>query len=116
MMRKLRRMELTELFSGFKNKRLRKTVPSRVISGCHRLSMSEIGETTVKKGSAFSTIKTETNMKGCGQLTNDMARELTGETKARNSAVNILATGLKTRSMVAVRFSTRMVIAMTDTG
>ena len=43
-----------------------------------------IGKITVKMVSVFSSIKMVINTRVCGAKTIDMARELTGETKAAN--------------------------------
>ena len=75
---------LIELFSGFKNRRPKKTAQSKVISGSHLQSMLETGETIAKKDSVSSTTKMETSMKVCGRWINDMVREHTGEMKIRN--------------------------------
>jgi hypothetical protein len=84
MMLRLRKMELTELFSGFKNKKQRRMAQSKVINGFLRLSMSETGATIAKKVSASSTTKMETSTRACGQLTNVMVRGLTGKMKTKN--------------------------------
>lgn len=116
MMQKLKRMVPTELCSGSKNKKPKKTEPSKVTNGFHHLSMWEIGETTAKKDSVFSTTRTAINTKVCGQLTKGTARALTGRMKIRNFVVNILATGLKIKSTVVEHFSTKTAIGMTDIG
>ena len=82
-MLKLRKMELTELFSGFKNKRQKKMELLRVINGSHLQSMSETGVIIAKKASASSTIRTETSTKACGQLISATARELTGRMRTK---------------------------------
>lgn len=116
MMQKLKRTELTELSSGFKNKKPKKMELSRVTSGYHPQSMSAIGEITAKRGSVSSTTRMATNTKECGQLTNDTVRAHTGEMKIRNSDVNIPATGLKIKSTAVEHFSIKMAIVTTDIG
>lgn len=56
-------------------------VPSKVRNGSMLQDTSEIGKITVRKVSVFSFSKMEISMKVCGEVTNAMARVLTGETK-----------------------------------
>jgi hypothetical protein len=44
----------------------------------------ETGKRIVKRALEYSFMQMETSMKGCGDLTKDMARELTGEMKQVN--------------------------------
>ena len=54
---------------------------SKEKNGNRHLDTLETGRTTVKMALAFSSTKTETSMRACGRETEDMAKELTGETK-----------------------------------
>ena len=88
----------------------------RVKSGCIPLDILAIGETTVRRVSAFSSFKMETNMKECGARTSDTARELTGVSRPANSVVSTPGTGLKTESTVVELSSTRVEIDTTGIG
>lgn len=109
-------MGLIELFFGFKNRRRKKMVLLKVISGLDLLSMLVTGVITANKALVFNTTRVVINMKECGHLISVMGREPSGEWKTKSLDVSILAIGLKIRSMVVVHFSIRMVIDTTDTG
>ena len=84
--------------------------------GNHLRSTLVTGVITARKASEFSSTRTETNTRACGQLTRGTARELTGRTKAANSDVNTQATGMKTRSTEEELSSTKMATDTMDTG
>jgi hypothetical protein len=111
-MLKLKRMAPTELFSGSKNRKQKKTVPSRETNGSHPQSMLEIGVIIAKKVLVSSTIKMATSMKVCGLLIKDMVKALTGEMKTKSSDVSILVIGLKIKSTVEELSFTRTEIVM----
>jgi hypothetical protein len=115
-MLKRKRMELTELFSGFRNKRQKRMVQLRETNGLAQVSTWETGVITVKKALVFSTIRMGINMKACGHSINVMVKELTGVWKTKNSDVNILVIGLKTRNMAEELSFTKMETATTVTG
>jgi hypothetical protein len=109
-------MELTELFSGFRNKRQKRMVQLRETNGLAQVSTWETGAITVKKALVFSTIRMGINMKACGHSINVMVKELIGVWKTKNLDVNILVIGLKTRSMAEELSFTKMETATTGTG
>ena len=88
----------------------------RETNGLAQASTSETGAITAKKVLVFSTIRTGINMKVCGHSINVMAKELTGEWKTKNSDVNILVIGSKTRNMAEELSSIKMETATTGTG
>lgn len=89
----------------------------KVKNGSRRPATLEIGETTARKDSASSTTRMATSMKVCGQSTNAMAREHTGEMRRDLSCEeNTLATGMRTRNTVVALSSIRMEIDTMDTG
>jgi hypothetical protein len=111
-MLRLKRMERTEPFFGFKNKKLKKMAQLKVTNGYPLQNTLVIGVIIAKKASESSITRMVINTKVCGQLTSATVRELTGRMKTKNSDVSILATGSKTRSMAVAHFSTKMVTAM----
>ena len=88
----------------------------RVRSGNMLQGILEIGKTTRKTVSAFSSTKMAISMKACGSMINDMAKALIGAMKVESSVVNTLETGMKIRSMAEEHSSTRMEIVTTATG
>lgn len=84
MIQEHRRMGLIELFFGFKNKRLKKMVLLKVISGLDLLSMLVTGVITANKALVFNTTRVVINMKVCGHLISVTDREPSGEWKTRS--------------------------------
>ena len=109
-------MELTELFSGSRNRKRKRTAQLKEISGFPLLNTLVTGATTARKALESSTTKMATNTKECGPLINATVKELTGEMKKRNLDVNTQATGSKIKSMVEEHFSTRTETVTTGTG
>jgi len=116
MMPKLKRTELIELSFGFKNRKLKKMVQSKAISGSDHPNMSEIGVTTAKKALVFSTINPVINTKVCGHLINVTDKAPIGEWSTKNLDVNTQVTGSKIRNMVEELSSTKMVTDTMVTG
>ena len=115
-MQKLRKMELTGLFFGFKSKKQRKTELLKETNGFHHANMLVTGEIIAKKDLESSTIKMATNLKACGLLIKDTDKELIGEMKIRNCDESILVTGSRTKSTAEVHSFIKMEIDMMDTG
>jgi len=111
-MQKLKRMVHIEVYTGLKRSQNKKMVALKVKCGKRPLDISVIGETTAKKDLASNSIKTEINMKECGQWTKNMVRAHTGEMKTESLEGNILEIGLKIRNTVVVHSSLRIVIDM----
>ena len=109
-------MDLIELFSGFKNKRLRRTALSKVTSGLDQLSTLVTGVITANKDLVFNTIRAVINTKACGHLINVTVKVPSGVWKTKNLDVNIQAIGSRTRSTAEAHFSIRMATDTTDTG
>ena len=66
--------------------------------------------------SAFNSTTMATSTKDCGKEISAMAKELTGVMKQESFVVSTQETGMKTRNMVEVLSSTKMVTDTTDTG
>ena len=116
MMPRLKKMERTGRYIGFRRKRSRRMALLKERNGKAPLAILVIGETIAKRDSEYNTTKMVTNMKACGLLIKNMDKALSGVLKAKNCAVNILEIGLKTKNMEEAPFSTRMVIDMTGIG
>jgi hypothetical protein len=84
MIQEHRRMDLIELFSGFKNKRPKKMEPLKATSGLDLLSMLVTGVITANKALVFNTTRAVINMKVCGHLINATVREPSGEWKTKS--------------------------------
>jgi len=77
-------MELTEQYSGYKNRRQKRMVQLKGINGFHLQNMLVTGVIIAKKVLVSNTTKTVINMRACGQLIKDTDKELTGEMKTKN--------------------------------
>jgi len=115
-MQKLRKMELIELFLGFKSKKQRKTEQLKEKNGFHHANMLVTGEIIAKKDLESNTIKMATNLKACGLLIKDKDKELIGEMKIRNCVGIILVNGTRTKSKAEVHSFIKMEKDMMDTG
>ena len=74
-------MDLTEVFIGLKRSQNKKMGQLKEKCGLSHQGTLEIGETTAKKASVFSSIKMETSTKVCEQRTKNTVKAPTGETK-----------------------------------
>ena len=88
----------------------------RVRFGSHLRSISETGETTLKRDSVFNSTRIRTNMKVCGLKISVMVREHIGELKVTSYAESILEIGMKIKSMEEVHSFTRMETDTMDIG
>jgi len=73
-------MVLIGQFIGLRRRKSKKTELSREKSGWPQQNTLEIGKKTWSKDLEFKFTKMMINMKVCGNKTNDMGRELTGNT------------------------------------
>lgn len=85
-------------------------------NGSILLAILETGKITKKMVLAFSFTIMGTSMKVCGKEIRGMVKELTGEMKAANYAVNTQAIGLMIKSTEEELSFIRMEIDMMDTG
>ena len=108
MTQKRKRTDLTEAYTGSRRRSARKTEASRVNCGSKHPAILETGVTTVKRVSAFNTIRMATNTKACGLLIKDTDKELTGGLKPVNLDVSIQVIGMRTKSMVEALSFTKM--------
>jgi hypothetical protein len=83
-MLKLKKMDLTDRYTGLKKRINKKMVQLKVKYGKKPRDISVIGEIIVKKDSEFNFIQMATNMKECGLWIENMVKELIGEMKAVN--------------------------------
>ena len=109
-------MDRIDLFIGSKRSQNKKMAPSRVKFGRDPPAISATGVTIARKALAFNSTLRVTNMKACGLWIKSMVKALTGATRAANFDASIQAIGSKTRNMVAVLFSSRIVIDTMATG
>jgi len=116
LIKKLTKMELTEVFTGSRRRRNLKTAQSRVKSGPTLLAMSVTGAITAKKASEFSTIRMVINTKACGLSTRNTDREPSGESITESYEENTLVTGTRIADMDVELSSIQMAIVTTDTG
>jgi hypothetical protein len=115
-MLKLRRMDHTEVFTGYRRSQDKRMEALKEKCGPDHQDILVTGEITVKKDLESNFIRTEISMKVCGLWTRNMVKVLIGEMTLINSEENTLAIGSKIKNMEEEHSSSKIVIDTMDIG
>ena len=106
----------TDLYTGLRKSRDKRTAALREKSGSMQADISATGRIIRRTALVFTFIRTATSMRAYGRGINVMARAHTGEMREASFAVNIPEIGSRTRNTVEVLSFTRTGTVMTATG